>query len=94
MGIGFRNEDPLFCLLQVAQWEMNSILHLNLISGRQEKGKRAVVFNSHSLKRTLSLSLLHVVPSVCRAKPFLKNIYTCGGLFHASQTNSGVTATH
>lgn len=73
---------------------MNSIPYLNLISGRQEKGRRAEVLNSHSLKKTLSLSLLHVVPSVCTAKPFLKSIYTCGGLFHTSQTNSGVTATH
>lgn len=94
LSIGFRNQDPAFCLLQAAQWEKNSIPYLNLISGRQEKGRRAVVLNSHSMKRTLSLNLLHVVPSVCTAKSFLKSIYRCGGLFHASQTNSGVTATH
>lgn len=61
---------------------MNSIPYLNLISGSQER-RRAAVLNPHSLKRTLKLNLLHVMPSVCTPKPFLKSIYTYGGLFHA-----------
>jgi len=75
-GIGFRNQGPLSCPLQAAQQERGDTPYLNPISKKKNQNPQTnkktkqnpscgfKLPTSPSLKGTLSLSLLHAVPSV------------------------------